>query len=271
VALTIAGSDSGGGAGIQADLKTFAAFGVFGTSALTAVTAQNTLGVTGVVDLDPEFVVAQIEAVVGDLAPQATKTGMLARADTVATVGRLAGTGVLSPLVVDPVLISTSGSTLMGPGGVDAYREHLIPHADVLTPNLTEAASLTGRDASTVASEEAMTQMAEELRALGARVVVVKGGHLAGSVHSPDVVAGPQGVTVLAASRVPTANDHGTGCSLSAAIAAALALGTAPEAAVARAKTYVHRALAGARTWTLGSGRGPIDHFGWEPATGPKS
>lgn len=271
MALTVAGSDSGGGAGIQADLKTFSAFGVFGTSALTAVTAQNTLGVTGVLDIDPEFVVAQVEAVVGDLAPAATKTGMLARPDTVAAVGRLAASGVLGPVVVDPVLISTSGSILMGPGGVDAYREHLIPFADILTPNVTEAAALTGRDPSTVTTVEEMTEMAEELRALGARVVVVKGGHLSRSGGSPDVVAGPQRVTVLPARRVPTTNDHGTGCSLSAAIAAALALGTQPEPAVARAKDFVLAALAGARTWTLGAGRGPIDHFGWEPTTGPST
>jgi hydroxymethylpyrimidine kinase/phosphomethylpyrimidine kinase len=269
VALTIAGSDSGGGAGIQADLRTFAAFGVFATTAVTAVTAQNTLGVSGLVAIEPALVVAQVDAVVGDLAPAATKTGMLAEPATVAAVAELVAGGTLGPVVVDPVLVSTSGSALMGPGGVEAYRELLVPHASVLTPNLREAAALTGRTAEEAASLAAMTEMAEELRSLGARIVVVKGGHLHSSAESPDVVAGPQGITVLDANRVPTANDHGTGCTLSAAIAAALALGTTPLAAVSRAKDYVHRALRGARHWRLGAGHGAIDHFGW--SCGPES
>ncbi|MHB8218720.1 MAG: bifunctional hydroxymethylpyrimidine kinase/phosphomethylpyrimidine kinase [Acidimicrobiales bacterium] len=270
VALTIAGSDSGGGAGIQADLKTFAALGVFGTSALTAVTAQSTTGVTAVVAIDPAFVVAQVDAVVDDLVPAATKTGMLAQPATVVAVARLAAAGTLRNLVVDPVLVSTTGSALMAPGGVEAYRELLVPHAAVVTPNLREAACLTGRAVDQVASITAMTEMAEELRALGAGVVVVKGGHLHRSAESPDVVAGPDGIVVLPAHRVPTTNDHGTGCSLSAGIAAGLALGTDPLAAVTRAKDFVHRALAGARGWRLGAGRGPIDHFGWEHQPQPE-
>jgi len=270
VALTIAGSDSGGGAGIQADLKTFAALGVFGASAVTAVTAQSTTGVTGVVSVEAAFVVAQVNAVVDDLVPGATKTGMLAEPATVAAVAELASAGILRNLVVDPVLVSTSGSPLMGPGGVEAYRQLLVPHAFILTPNLGEAAALTGRSVDQSASVTAMTEMALELRSLGAGMVVVKGGHLRRSADSPDVVAGPGGITVLPARRVQTTNDHGTGCSLSAAIAAGLALGADPLAAVAQAKDFVHRALAGAREWRLGAGRGPIDHFGWDvpPAHG---
>jgi hydroxymethylpyrimidine kinase/phosphomethylpyrimidine kinase len=262
VALTIAGSDSGGGAGIQADLKTFAAHGVYGTSAVTAVTAQHTAAVTAVVALDPDLVVAQIDAVTTDLRPAATKTGMLANPAIVAAVAALAADGALANLVVDPVLVSTSGHALMGDGGVEAYRELLLPQAAVSTPNLREAAALTGRPLAELTTVDAMADVAEELRALGTAVVVVKGGHFAAG-GSPDVVAGPDGTVVLDGERIPTTNDHGTGCSLSAAIAANLALGLPPLAAIEQAKAYVARAIAGARAWSLGAGRGPIDHFGW--------
>ncbi len=262
VALTIAGSDSGGGAGIQADLKTFAAHRVHGTSAVTAITAQHTAAVTAVVALDPDVVVAQIVAVTSDLPPAATKTGMLANPAIVAAVAELAAGGALANLVVDPVLVSTSGHALMGGGGIEAYRELLLPRAAVSTPNLREAAALVGRPLADLTTVDAMVDVAEELRALGTAVVVVKGGHFA-SGGSPDVVAGPDGTVVLDAERIPTANDHGTGCSLSAAIAANLALGVAPLAAVEQAKAYVTRAIAGAREWSLGAGHGPIDHFGW--------
>jgi len=272
VALTVAGSDSGGGAGIQADLKTFAALGVFGTSALSAVTAQNTRAVTGVVALEPAFVVAQIEAVLEDLAPRAAKTGMLAAGPTVAAVAEVAGRGVFGALVVDPVLVSSTGHRLVDDEGIDAYRTLLLPLATVATPNLREAAVLTGRELAELGSTDAMVAAAEELRALGADTVVVKGGHLAAAlgeppgntaVSSPDVVVGPGGAVVLDGERVATGNDHGTGCSLSAAIAAHLALGADPLAAVRAAKDFVHRALAGAASWRLGGGHGPIDHFGW--------
>jgi hydroxymethylpyrimidine/phosphomethylpyrimidine kinase len=262
VALTIAGSDSGGGAGIQADLKTFAAHRVHGTSAVTAVTAQHTAAVTAVVPLDPTIVVAQVDAVTDDLRPAATKTGMLADPAIVAAVAKLAAGGTLPNLVVDPVLVSTSGHALMGDGGVDAYRELLLPLAAVATPNLREAAVLTGRPFAELATVGAMTDAAEELRALGTGVVVVKGGHFAAG-GSPDVVAGPDGTIVLDAERIATSNDHGTGCSLSAAIAANLALGLPVVAAVEEAKAYVARAITGARGWSLGAGHGPIDHFGW--------
>jgi len=272
VALTIAGSDSGGGAGMQADLKTFAALGVFGTAAVTAVTAQNTLSVTGVVVMEPAFVVAQVEAVLADLRPAAVKTGMLAVGATVAAIAELAGRGALANLVVDPVLVSSTGHRLMDDDGLDAYRTLLLPRAVVATPNLREAAVLTGRPLADLGSVDAMVAAAEELRALGTETVVVKGGHLAqalgadpgdASTPSPDVVVGPGGVVVLEGVRVVTGNDHGTGCSLSAAITANLALGMATLEAVRAAKAYVHRGLVGGAGWRLGGGHGPIDHFGW--------
>jgi hydroxymethylpyrimidine kinase/phosphomethylpyrimidine kinase len=276
VALTVAGSDSGGGAGIQADLKTFAALGVFGTSAITAVTAQNTRAVTGVLTIDPAFVVAQIEAVLDDLHPRAVKTGMLATGATVAALAALAARGAFERLVVDPVLVSSTGHALMDDDGVDAYRTLLLPLATVATPNLREAAVLTGRRLEELGSVEAMVAAAEQLRALGTDTVVVKGGHLAQALGSdpaagtpsPDVLVGPAGPVVLEADRVVTTNDHGTGCSLSAAITAYMALGSPTLEAVRAAKGYVHRALVGGAAWRLGAGHGPIDHFGWSTPPG---
>jgi hydroxymethylpyrimidine kinase/phosphomethylpyrimidine kinase len=260
-ALTIAGSDSGGGAGAQADLKTFAAHGVHGTSALSAVTAQNTAEVRGVVALAPDFVRLQIEAVLDDMDVRAVKTGMLANRGIVVEVAALAAAGRLPNLVVDPVLVSSSGHALLEPDGVAAYVELLLPHALVATPNLREAAVLTGVAVEALGSTDAMAAAAEQIRAGGPQFVVVKGGHLTES--AADVVAGPEGITVLEATRVPTGNDHGTGCSLSAAIAANLALGAEVLEAVRAAKAFVARGLAGAAGWQLGQGHGPIDHFGW--------
>jgi hydroxymethylpyrimidine/phosphomethylpyrimidine kinase len=273
VALTIAGSDSGGGAGLQADLKTFAAHGVFGTSAISAVTAQNTAAVTGVVALAPEFVVAQVEAVLEDLEPRAVKTGMLASGPTVAAIGALAAQGALVNLVVDPVLVSSTGHRLVDDEGIDAYRRLLLPRATVATPNLREAAVLTGRALEDLATTDAMIEAAEELRSLGTGTVVVKGGHFHLAVGdagapSPDVVVSADGSVVLACARIATPNDHGTGCSLSAAIAANLALGVPTLDAIRAAKDYVTRALAGSATWRLGRGHGPIDHFGWGERAG---
>lgn len=260
-ALTIAGSDSGGGAGAQADLKTFAAHRVHGTCALTAVTAQNTATVRGVVVLEPSFVRQQVETVLDDFAVSGVKTGMLASAAIVREVADLAAAGLLPHLVVDPVLVSSSGHRLMEPEGVAAYLEQLLPHAVVATPNLREAAVLGDTTVERLATLDARVDVAQRIRATGARYVVVKGGHLTESAD--DVVAGPEGVVVLPGTRVVTGNDHGTGCSLSAAIAANLALGATVPAAVAEAKAYVARALAGGADWNLGSGHGPLDHFGW--------
>jgi hydroxymethylpyrimidine/phosphomethylpyrimidine kinase len=262
VALTIAGSDSGGGAGIQADLKTFAALGVFGTSALTAVTAQNTTAVLGVRILDDSFVDLQIEAVISDLPVAAVKTGMLACAPTVAVVARRAAAGDLPHLVVDPVMVTSTGTPLLDDEGVTAYLELLLPHAEVCTPNMREAALLTSM---AVTDVESMEAAARRLAEYGPGVVVVKGGHLRGA-FAPDVVLAHGVLTVLDGPRVISANDHGTGCSLAAATAAHLALGSDVLAAVEGAKVFVARAISGAASWTLGAGHGPLDHFGWNAA-----
>jgi hydroxymethylpyrimidine/phosphomethylpyrimidine kinase len=260
-ALTIAGSDSGGGAGVQADLKAFAAHGVHGTSALTAVTAQNTDEVRGVVALDPSFVRLQVETVLADFSIGAVKTGMLATAPIVSEVAALADAGALPRLVVDPVLVSSSGHQLMESAGVSTYLERLLPCALVATPNLRETAVLTGVAIEDLANQEARVAAAELIRSGGAKWVVVKGGHLAGSAD--DVVAGPDGTRILEGERIDTPNDHGTGCSLSAAVAAHLARGAAVPEALSAAKAFVTRALAGAATWRLGAGHGPLDPFGW--------
>jgi hydroxymethylpyrimidine kinase/phosphomethylpyrimidine kinase len=260
-ALTIAGSDSGGGAGAQADLKTFAALRVHGTSALTAVTAQNTTGVRGVVALDPAFVRLQIETVLDDFEVRSVKTGMLANGGIVAEVACLAEQGRLRDLVVDPVLVSSTGHPLLEPEGTAAYLDRLLPQALVATPNLREAAALGGTTVDALVPLDARVAVAEAIRERGARWVVVKGGHLAESAD--DVVVGPEGVIVLPGARVETGNDHGTGCSLSAAIAARLAQGDAVLDALKAAKAFVRRALVGGAGWHLGAGHGPVDHFGW--------
>ncbi len=263
-ALTIAGSDSGGGAGAQADLKTFAALRVHGTCALTAVTAQNTAEVRGVVALEPAFVRQQVETVLDDFSVRSVKTGMLATAAIVTAVADLAAEGLLPQLVVDPVLVSSTGQSLLEPDGVAAYLERLLPHALVVTPNLREAAVLGDTDVGSLGTLEARVAVAERIRTSGARYVVVKGGHLTESAD--DVVAGPEGVLVLPGERVVTGNDHGTGCSLSAAVAAHLARGAGVPEAIALAKAFVAHALAGGAGWRLGAGHGPLDHFGWSDA-----
>lgn len=259
VALTIAGSDSGGGAGIQADLKTFAALGVFGTSALTAVTAQNTTAVLGVHVLDPAFVDLQIEAVLNDLPVAATKTGMLATAATVAVVARRAAAGELPHLVVDPVMVTSTGTPLLDEDGVAAYLDLLLPHAAVCTPNMREAALLAAMPVTDLAGMEAA---ARRLAEYGPAVVIVKGGHFGGQ-QAPDVVLTDGVLTVLDGTRVVSANDHGTGCSLAAATAAHLAQGTDAMTAIKEAKVFVADAIRGSASWTLGAGHGPLDHFGW--------
>lgn len=265
VALSIAGSDSGGGAGVQADLKSFAALRVYGTCAVTAVTAQNTREVRGAEVLAPTLVRQQIEAVLDDFDVRGVKTGMLGQAAIVAEVAALAAEGRLPNLVVDPVLVSSTGHPLMERGGIEAYLELLVPRALVVTPNLREAALLGGTTVEALEPLAARIAMAERLCAAGARFAVVKGGHLRRSAD--DVVAGPDGVDVLPGVRVATGNDHGTGCSLSAAVAAGLARGEPAPQAIAEAKAYVARALAGGAHWRLGGGHGPLDHFGW--SSGP--
>jgi len=264
--LSIAGSDSGGGAGIQADLRTFAAFGVHGTTALTAVTAQNTLGVGDVAVLATSLVVSQIRCVVEDFDVAAVKTGMLGDADVVESVADLAREGLFANLIVDPVLVSSTHHSLMRDGGVRAYREALFPLATVVTPNLREAAVLCGVDVREIATIDDMKTLAVELLGLGPRYVLVKGGHFAAAGLDepvPDVLMGHDGVVVFTAPRVATANDHGTGCSLSAALCAGLGLGRTVHDATRDAKAFVLAALQGATDWHLGRGRGPLDHLGW--------
>lgn len=265
--LTIAGSDSGGGAGIQADLRTFAAFGVHATCALTAVTAQNTIAVTAVTCVEPSLVVLQVDTVLDDFAVSAVKTGMLAQPATVESVAALARSGRLAHLVVDPVLVSSTGAALMDEGGTDAYRDALIPLAEVVTPNLREAAALCGVDVGDVTNLNDVRALATTMLTWGPRFVLIKGGHLAATSaqgeRSPDLLASSEGVVVLDAPRVDTRNDHGTGCSLSAAICAGLGLGRDVPGAVRDAKSFVLAALLGASQWRLGTGHGPIDHLGW--------
>ncbi len=266
VALTIAGSDPSGGAGIQADLKTFAAQGVFGTSALTALTAQNTTGVRAVHLVPVAFVLAQIEAVLDDLAVRSVKTGMLATTDIVTAVAAMAADGRLPALVVDPVMVASSGDRLLEASAERAYVELLLPHAIVLTPNVDEAQVLLGDTITTLIEQR---EAARALAALGPRTVVVKGGHaVTGTGHEAvDVVWTEGAMFELRHPRIDTSNTHGTGCSFAAAVAARLAHGEHVVEAVATAKAYVSRAVAGGAAWQLGRGHGPLDHFGWSEAT----
>ncbi|GIF06186.1 bifunctional hydroxymethylpyrimidine kinase/phosphomethylpyrimidine kinase [Actinoplanes siamensis] len=247
VVLTIAGSDSGGGAGIQADLKTFAALGAYGTSVLTAITAQNTLGVTAIHPVPAEVVAAQLDAVLTDLPVAAVKVGMIADPAVAKVIADRAAE--LPNLVVDPVLVSTSGSRL----GEAAVVSVLMPYARVVTPNRQEAGALGGRPVETTSE---MAAMATELAATGPRAVVVTGSELAVDVLWHDGV-----VTTLPGEPVRTPNNHGSGCTFSSAIAVRLALGDPVPAAVAAAKEYVAGALRGGAGWELGAGPGPLDHF----------
>jgi hydroxymethylpyrimidine/phosphomethylpyrimidine kinase len=267
VALTVAGSDSSGGAGIQADLKTFAALGVYGASAITALTAQNTREVRSVEVTRASFVVEQVQAVLDDLDVGAVKTGMLATAEIVGAVADLAAGGRLPHLVVDPVMVASSGDRLLAPGAERRYLEDLLPQAFLATPNLREAEVLLGTSIGSLAEQHAA---ARALGALGCRAVVVKGGHpVAGAEdEAVDVVWDGSTTYELRAARVHTANNHGTGCTFSAAAAAALARGADLRGALETAKAYVSRAVAGGSAWRLGGGHGPLDHFGWS-ATGP--
>jgi hydroxymethylpyrimidine/phosphomethylpyrimidine kinase len=254
IALTIAGSDSGGGAGIQADLKTFQQFGVFGTSVIVAITAQNTRGVRAVEPVSPALVRAQLDALAEDLSPAALKTGMLADAALVQLIADTIRANQWRPVIVDPVMVATSGDRLLAPGGEGAIREALLPLATLVTPNLDEASLLTGRSVHDVPT---MERAGRDLLSLGAQAALVKGGHLAGDALT-DVLVTRTGVRHFSHPRLATRSTHGTGCTLSAAITAGLALGRPLDAAVAGGLDFVHRAIAAAPG--LGSGRGPLDH-----------
>jgi hydroxymethylpyrimidine/phosphomethylpyrimidine kinase len=258
IALTIAGSDSSGGAGIQADLKTFAALGVYGASVITALTAQNTQGVSGIHAVPAEFVTAQIDAVFSDLAVGAVKIGMVAQPDVMDAI--VAGLTRWSPkhVVLDPVMVATSGDRLLANEAVEALRSKLIPCADVITPNLPEAAALL--DGPMASSEAAIQEQGRRLLAFGCKAVLIKGGHGEGS-ESIDYLVDANGMIALAAPRVATKNTHGTGCSLSSAIAAGLARGETMEAAVRNAKAFVGAAISAADRFSVGHGPGPIHPF----------
>jgi hydroxymethylpyrimidine/phosphomethylpyrimidine kinase len=258
IALTIAGSDSSGGAGIQADLKTFAALGVYGASAITALTAQNTKGVTGIHVVPADFLRAQIDAVFADLEVGAVKIGMVAQLASIEAI--VAALKHWSPkhVVLDPVMVATSGDRLLAPDAIEALRKQLIPLASIVTPNLPEAAALL--DEPIAADEAAIEAQGKRLLALGCPAVLIKGGHGQGS-ESIDYLIRAGGSVALKAPRVATPNTHGTGCSLSSAIAAELARGAELETAVRSAKSFVSAAIALADRFTVGHGHGPIHHF----------
>jgi hydroxymethylpyrimidine/phosphomethylpyrimidine kinase len=258
VALTIAGSDSSGGAGIQADLKTFAAFGVYGASVITALTAQNTQGVSGIHQVPAAFVSAQIDAVFADLAVGAVKIGMVAQPEVIDAI--VAGLDRWKPghIVLDPVMVATSGDRLLAADAVEAMRTRLIPRASLITPNLPEAAALLNEPVA--ANEAAVENQGKRLLSMGCGAVLIKGGHGQGE-QSIDYFIDANGAIALAAPRIVTKNTHGTGCSLSSAIAAGLANGEAMEAAVRNAKAWVSAAIASADRFSVGHGHGPIHHF----------
>src|SRR5215204_7407184 len=265
IALTIAGSDSGGGAGIQADLKTFSALGVYGMSVLTAITAQNTLGVTAVAEVPVDVITAQIDAVLSDIGVGAVKTGMLSSAEIIETVADGIGRHKVARLVVDPVMVATSGDHLLRPDAVETLRSVLLPMATVATPNLPEAEVLLGRS---VASVSEMREAARALVDLGPQSVIVKGGHLEGD--AVDVFYDGTDMLELSAKRIDTTSTHGTGCTLASAIAANLALGHGLSDAVRNAKAYLTEAIAHA--YPVGQGHGPVHHFysWWSPSNRPE-
>ncbi|MBM3236802.1 bifunctional hydroxymethylpyrimidine kinase/phosphomethylpyrimidine kinase [Candidatus Poribacteria bacterium] len=253
-ALTIAGSDSGGGAGIQADLKTFAAFGVYGTSVITSVTAQNTMGVRGVYDLPSEFVALQIDSILTDIGADAVKTGMLPNSQIIELVCEKIKVYHLSKLVVDPVMISTSGHRFISAEAVRILIEKLIPLAYIVTPNLSEAEMIAEIK---IATTRDMELAAQKIKDKGATNVVVKGGHLSGDAI--DVLFDGRAFFYYGSERVQTKNTHGTGCTFSAAITAELAKGNDLQAAVKIAKDYITNAIR--YSYNIGSGHGPVNHF----------
>lgn len=259
VALTIAGSDSGAGAGIQADIKAFAANKVYGTTVITAVTAQNTYGVQALYALDPELVRAQILSVTSDFLVRAVKTGMLATKEIIDVVADLAEKGIFERLVVDPVMVSSQGDRLLTKAAEKAYMERLFPRSTLITPNLAEVQALIGK---TPATLEEMIAAAREFKKMGPRYVLIKGGHLKGT-ESTDIFYDGQTIIKLSAPRIETDNTHGTGCTLSAAITAHLAKGMDVIEAVKASKIYITRAIKAGSLWQLGAGHGPVDQFIW--------
>jgi hydroxymethylpyrimidine/phosphomethylpyrimidine kinase len=259
IALTIAGSDSGGGAGIQADLKTFAALGVYGCSAITSLTAQNTLGVQGVLPIAPDFIQAQIQSVLSDIGVGAIKTGMLATADIIsAVVDSVVVFGPETPLIVDPVMVATSGDRLLAETAIQILIDKLIPRACLLTPNLIEAAVLLGKPVAKNITE--MQMQAEALMLMGAKSVLMKGGHTDGE-NATDILLTSDGFEAFSSPRVITKNTHGTGCTLAAAITAGLAYKLSLRDAVAQAKDYLYQALLHSNKLSIGKGSGPVHHF----------
>lgn len=258
-ALTIAGSDSSGGAGIQADLKTFAANGCYGMSAITALTAQNTTGVTDIHPVPVEFVRAQLHAVLGDIGVDAVKIGMLFSVPLIETVAAVLNEFEVGPVVLDPVMVAQSGDKLIQDDAIEAIKTHLLPMATVITPNVPEAEVLLGRD---IGSSEALKRAARDLAGFGSRAVLVKAGHLEGG-DSTDVLylADEKRFTALKGVRIETANNHGTGCTLSSALAAALAKGLDVESAARKAKAYIEKALQAGSGYRIGQGHGPVHHF----------
>ncbi len=257
-ALTIAGSDSGGGAGIQADLKTFAARGVFGMSVLTALTAQNTIGVQGVFEIPPEFVGRQIDSIADDIGVDAVKTGMLSSAPIIAVVAERVRYHHLSPLVVDPVMVAKSGDPLLREDARDALIQQLLPLATVITPNLPEARVLCGFEITNLAE---MRRAAQAIHRLGPRHVVVKGGHLADTEDAVDILYDGESFQEFRAARIETKNTHGTGCTFASAIAAELAKGRSVVEAVGIAKEYLTQILRASADLQIGHGHGPMNHM----------
>lgn len=258
IALTIAGSDSGGGAGIQADLKTFAALSVYGCSAITSLTAQNTVGVQGVFPIPPAFVQAQMQSVLTDIDVGAIKTGMLANADIISAVAESLNKYADIPLVLDPVMVSTSGDRLLAEDAFDVLIKKLIPRATILTPNLHEAAALLNKNVATNIDE--MRLQAKQLLEFGAQTVLIKGGHGSGA-EATDLLITHDGEFLFSAARIVTKNTHGTGCTLASAIAAGLAKKLSLFDAVDQAKHYLHNALLHSEQLHIGQGSGPVHHF----------
>ncbi|HSE84068.1 MAG TPA: bifunctional hydroxymethylpyrimidine kinase/phosphomethylpyrimidine kinase [Thermodesulfobacteriota bacterium] len=255
-ALTIAGSDSGGGAGIQADLKTFTAFGVFGMSVLTSITAQNTRAVLGIHDLPPEFVELQIDAVLNDIGADAVKTGMLSNEGIISVVAKKIKQFGIEKLVIDPVMRAKGGDALLRSEAEKALADQLLPLAFIVTPNLPEAEMLSGMK---ILSIEEMKEAAKKIRFLGPKYVLVKGGHLEGASESTDILYDGDYSYSFTSPRIKTKNTHGTGCTYSSAICAGLAKGLYITEAVAEAKTYVTEAIR--RSLDVGKGHGPLNHF----------